>query len=611
MPLMKRVTYLAICALAACTNEAPAPAAVTEPGEAPGPDIEAIADDYIAAYLQRYPETATYYGLTEYRHDKLTDMSPDAVKAWQRKQDATLALLEGIGRPAEIGSRDWVTWGVLHEELASAASTRICRSHLWAASTTTAWYTRVPFLFDYQPLSTAENRQDALDRLTALGPFIDQDIANLRDGLRRGYSAPQVTVEDVPGQVRSLLEDKNPFLGMAARVGDDEFSDTVVYVFETIVAPAIGRYATFIEDEYLPAARSDISVEANPNGDRCYPALLRSYTSISMDAEKIHELGLQQMALIQQQFREVIDEHFDGAPTPVVLRTINSEADYTFASEQAVIDYSVNALDAAKAAMPKAFGRLPKADVVIKPYPDFAASGVGGYQSPAEDGSRPGIFWIAVVDPQTRTRATQKSTLYHETYPGHHLQGSIALELGNRVHSVARYFVSAGFSEGWALYSERVAEELGLYDDPVDMLGLLSDQGARAARLVVDTGLHTRGWSRQQAVNYMLANTGWSETDIENDVNRYISWPGQANAYMLGKLEIVRLRRLAENALGDNFDIRDFHDRVLENGSVTLPMLEQQIVAWIERSKQQLAEQETNIETETETEPEPGAATVE
>ena len=581
---IKRLALIALVALTACSERAPDPAALDETIDTL-PSIEDIADNYINVYLERFPEQATYLGLSGYRHNRLTDMSQNAITEWRRKQDAILKLLEANGRPEEIGSRDWVTYGVLHEELTNAAETRLCQSHLWAASTTTAWYTSVPFLFDYQPLTTAENRQDALDRLTALGPFIDQDIANLREGLRRGYSAPRVTVEKVPAQVRSLLEEKNPFLGMAARVGDKDFSDMAVYVFETIVAPAIERYATFIEDEYLPAARTDVSLAANPNGEQCYPALVRSFTSVGMDADRIHEIGLQQMALIQQQFRDVIDEHFDGLPTPELLRIINSDPSYTFDSEQAVIDYSVRALDAARAAVPRAFGRLPKAEVVIKPYPDFADSGVGGYQSPAEDGSRPGIFWIAVVEPQTRTRATQKSTLYHETYPGHHLQGSIALELGDSVHPVARYFSSAGFSEGWALYSERVAEELGLYDDPIDMLGLLSDQGARAARLVVDTGLHTRSWSRQQAVDYMLANTGWAETDIQNDVNRYISWPGQANSYMLGKLEIERLRKLAQDELGDAFDIRDFHDRALENGGITLAMLEQRISDWIEASK--------------------------
>lgn len=235
--------------------------------------------------------------------------------------------------------------------------------------------------------------------------------------------------------------------------------------------------------------------------------------------------------------------------------------------------------------MPRAFGRLPKADVIVKPYPPFAESGVGEYHSSSEDGSRPGVYYIAVTEPTKRTRAWQLSTLYHETYPGHHLQGAIALELGDRVHPIARYLDNSGFSEGWGLYSERLADELGLYKTPLDMIGLYSDQGARAARLVIDTGLHTRGWTRQQAVDYMLNSTSWSNVDIENDINRYISWPGQATSYMLGMLEIRRLRTLAEKELGDRFDLRAFHDRVVGYGSITLPMLEASILAWIEEQR--------------------------
>jgi uncharacterized protein (DUF885 family) len=165
------------------------------------------------------------------------------------------------------------------------------------------------------------------------------------------------------------------------------------------------------------------------------------------------------------------------------------------------------------------------------------------------------------------------------------LQGAIALELGNRVHPLARYLWNSGYGEGWALYSERLADELSLYNGPLDRMGMLSDQGARAARLVIDSGLHTKGWTRQQAVEYMLANTAWPPVDIQSEINRYISWPGQANSYMLGMLEIRRLRTLAEAQLGDDFDIRRFHDRVLENGSVTLPMLEASVLAWIEESR--------------------------
>lgn len=166
--------------------------------------------------------------------------------------------------------------------------------------------------------------------------------------------------------------------------------------------------------------------------------------------------------------------------------------------------------------------------------------------------------------------------------PGHHLQGAIALELGDRVHPIARYLWNAGFGEGWALYAERLMDEIDQYDTPLDRMGMLSDQGARAARMVIDTGLHTEGWSRQQAVDYMLSNTAWAPVDIEPEIDRYIAWPGQANAYMLGMLKIMELRSKAQTAFGDDFDIREFHSRVLENGSITLPMLEESILAWID-----------------------------
>jgi len=217
-----------------------------------------------------------------------------------------------------------------------------------------------------------------------------------------------------------------------------------------------------------------------------------------------------------------------------------------------------------------------------KPYPAYREnSGTGEYHASSEDGTRPGIYYIAVRDPERRSIAGQQSVLYHETYPGHHLQGAIALELGDRVHPLARYLWNSGYGEGWALYSERLADELGLYSGPLDRLGMLSDQAARAARLVVDSGIHTQGWSRQQAVDYMLSNTAWQPGDSHAEVDRYIAWPGQAPAYMLGMLEIRRLRNRAEAELGEEFDLREFHDRVLGTGSITLPMLEESIEAWI------------------------------
>lgn len=575
--------------LAGCQSPGPLPDATLAPpaGAAQATRaVEAIADDYLSALLDYRPEMGTYYSLPGARHDRLGDNSAEALAAWQAREDAWLAELDARGLPADVGSRDWVTYGILHEALASSVATRVCRNELWAASSTTAWHTSVPSLFELQPVDTPDLRQQALQRLAALPGFIDVEIANLRRGLDAGYSAPRLTVVPAVSEVRALAGADSPLLSPGVRAGDSTFAAEVRALFDADIVPAVERFARFLETEYLPRAREDIALSFNPDGAACYPALVRYYATIEPAASEIHALGLAQISGIRAEMQAILDEHFPGATIEAFLRNLNDDPRYTFRTEDEVLQYSVAALARAKAKMPEAFGRLPKADAEIRAYPAYRASGTGEYQSSSEDGTRPGVYFIAVTDPTRRSRAIQESVLHHETYPGHHLQGAIALELGDRVHPIARYLWNSGFAEGWALYSERLADELGLYSGPLDRMGLLSDQAARAARLVVDSGIHTKGWTRQQALDYMLNNTAWPAVDLESEVNRYIAWPGQATSYMLGMLEIRRLRTLAETELGDGFDLRAFHDRVLGYGSVTLPMLDASVRAWIEEQRE-------------------------
>jgi uncharacterized protein (DUF885 family) len=575
------VLFLSALFLVACDSKQPASeeSATAETHRS----IEAIADEYLAAMLERNPTTATDYSIEGARHDRLYDNSLEALAKWQSREDSWLAELDAIGEPADVGSRDWVTFGFLHEELASSRGIRICRKELWETSTTTAWHIDMPFVFDIQPLDTPDLKQQALARLGEVDRYIETEIQNLQKGLGLGYSSPRLTVKAVPNQVRALLDDNNPFLNMGKRAEDEEFAAAVQKIFDEEIVPALDHFADFIESEYLLNAREEIAISYNPDGAECYPALVRAFATISPTPDEIHQLGLEQIARIRGEMQDVLAEHYEGESVESFVRRVNVDPEFTFQSADEVLQYSVDSLDAARDKMADVFGLLPKADVIIKPYPAFAASGVGEYHSSSEDGTRPGIFYIALGTPENRSRAGQQSTLYHETYPGHHLQGAIALELGDKVHALARYMWNSGYGEGWALYSERVAQELDLYSGPLDLMGLYSDQAARAARLVIDSGIHTKGWTRQQSVDYMLNNTGWAEIDIQNDINRYISWPGQANSYMLGMLEIRRLRDLAEEQLGDDFDLREFHDRMLENGSMTLPMVEKAILAWIER----------------------------
>jgi len=544
-------------------------------------NIDAIADEYLAAVLEFHPELGTLYSVPGARHDRLTDNSLQALDAWQAREDAWFAELNAIDRPVDAGSRDWVTYGIVHDALEGAIGTRICRSELWRASSATAWYTEMPLVFEIQPVDTPELQRQALDRLGTLPRYIDTEIANLRLGLDLGYSAPRVTVVPAVDEVRALQAEGSPLLSPAVRANNPEFTAAVRQLFDAELVPAVERFAQFLEEEYLPRARLEIGLGANPLGDACYPALVRYFSTIGPSAAEIHQLGLEQIAGIRAEMQEIIDENFPGATIEKFLRDLNTDPRYTFRSEEDVLQYSVEALARAKAKMPEAFGHLPRADVLIKPYPAYRGTATGEYQSSSADGTRPGIYFIAVTDPTHRSRAIQESVLHHETYPGHHLQGAIALELGDSVHPVARYLWNSGYGEGWALYAERLADELRLYSGPLDRMGMLSDQAARAARLVVDSGIHTMHWTRQQAVDYMLDNTAWPEVDIQSEVNRYISWPGQAPAYMLGMLEFRRLRNLAETELGGDFDLRAFHDRVLQYGSITLPMLDASVREWI------------------------------
>lgn len=568
------VVLLALAATLAIRCAAPQPPAA-------GPAWR-LADEYLAAMLERYPETATYYGIPGHAHDRLTDNGRAARDAWQEREDAWLARLETLPGGASAGSPEWAIRGILEETLRASIGERICRSELWDVSQAAGWQTQLPYLFEIQPVGSAELRAQALARAAAVPGFLATEIANLREGLGLGYSATRRSVELTLDQVRALGEPGSPFESPARRDADSAFRAAWAARLTSDVRPALERYVAFLEDEYLPAARSEIAVTANPDGAACYRALVRYHSTLEVPAREIHELGLERMARISEEMLEIARRSFDTDDLPTLLRRLTTDPELAFASSDEIIAFSQAAVERARSAMPRYFGRLPKGDLVIEPYPAYLAdTGTGEYQSGSEDGSRPGIYYIPVTDPTHRPRVIYESLAFHETIPGHHLQGALALELGGDVHPLARYLYNSGYAEGWALYSERLADEMGLYSSDLTRMGMLGDQAARAARLVIDPGLHVLGWSRQQAIDYMTTHTTWPAADIEAEIDRYIDWPGQATSYMLGMLEIQRLRARAEEALGDSFSLAGFHDRVLGAGSLPLGMLEESIDAWV------------------------------
>ena len=551
--------------------------------------VTAIADEYMAGLFEVAPEIGTFYGIAGARHDRVTDNSLAALRAWEARQDGWLERLRRVDSAAVAGTPQGLTRDILLETLESARQQRACRTELWPVSQMGGWQVNYPFLAQIQPVGSDSLRSQALVRWRGIPRLIDTEIANLREGMRAGYTSPRVNVERVLGQLDGLLVDsarRSPFFAPAQRDSTPAFAAALADVVARELNPAIRRYRDFLRNEYLPAARTTVAVSALPNGEACYRALVRGSTTLDVPPREIHETGLREMARIQSEMRRIAQRSFKTSDVPSLLKSLREDRRYTFKSRDEMLAYARDAVARSKQAMPRWFGTLPKADVVVEPYPAFQeASAPGGeYMNPADDGSRPGIYRINTYQPEKQAKAPVQSTAFHESIPGHHLQVAIQQER-TAAHPVSKFLFNSAFAEGWALYAERLSDEMGLFGSDLDRMGLLSNEALRAARLVVDPGIHVLGWSRQQAIDYMLQHTAESPEAVATEVDRYIVIPGQATSYMIGSLEIRRLREMAQRELGPRFDIRQFHDRVLEDGSVTLPMLRAKIERWVGEKK--------------------------
>ncbi len=545
--------------------------------------VKALADTYLNGWLDRNPDEGTVYAVAGRRNDRLPDNSLEAQKAWEAREDVWLADARGI-EPAAIEDASLrATYAIVREALDGSIGARVCRSELWRVSQTESWHVRLAFLITIQPVGTPDAEKEALARWSELPGHIDTEILKLREGLRLKYSAPKNIVRIVIGQVNSLIGatgSDQPFLSPAIRDKSPEFSSAYEKLFKEQMLPAFTRYRDFLEREYLPAAREDIGVSANPNGAECYAASVRKYSTLAITPKDVHALGLSQMDLIMNEMKTIAERSFQTSDVPALLKALRTDPKYLFKSREELIAYSQAALARAKSEAPKWFGLMPKADVTIEPYPVFREkNAIGEYNAPAEDGSRPGLFYLSAYQAEKQSRSGPESTAFHETIPGHHFQVSIALERKN-IHSIGRYLFNSGYAEGWGMYTERLADEMKLYSSDLDRLGMLSGQAMRAARLVVDSGIHTLGWSRQQSIDYMLSHTTRDPDSVAGEIDRYTIWPGQATSYMLGMLEIRKARDDAQRRLGSRFDIKAFHDRVLEDGSVPLSYLSEKIRLW-------------------------------
>jgi uncharacterized protein (DUF885 family) len=580
---MKLITAAAL--VAACS---PPPPIV--PGVRSSPDdarrVTEIGDRVRSDQFEVFPEYPTSLRPPGATFDGLPDDSIAAVAAREARLESWQNELLAIDPTALAGNTQArLSYQVAREVLESTVREHVCREELWTVSPAgNGWPARFTTIIDLQPVGTDALRAQALARVAKMGPYIDAQIANLREGMRAGYLAYDGSVRAVIGQLERLLAtpaDKSPFLSPADRDGTPDFRARLVEVLATSFLPAVQRYRDFLADEYLAHARSMPGASLNPPGAACYRAILRTYTTLDLDPADAHQTGWNALAAVEADMKALADRSFGGTDVKTLLAAFRNDPQYRYKDRDAMMALANATIARAKAALPRAFGLLPPDDVTVEPVPDFLAKTSNAhYEAAPLDGSRPATYRIRIYQPDQQSRVIDEGTAFHEAIPGHHLQVDIALHRP-AVPAIARELFNFGYGEGWALYAEGVADELGLYSSDADRMGMLSNRAWRAVRVIVDTGIHALGWDRQKAIDTLLAHTALSQEQAESQVDRYIAWPGQASAYMIGYLEITRLRAKAQQALGARFDVRAFHDRVLEDGAMPLPALRAKIEAWI------------------------------
>ncbi|HVM24625.1 MAG TPA: DUF885 domain-containing protein, partial [Candidatus Limnocylindrales bacterium] len=522
---------------------------------------------------ERNPTWATAIGDRRYDH-RLEDHSPEADAAWRTRLDGFDARL------SEIEPRD-ADEEVTHAALAEALGTD--RAFLDAdlaafnVDPMDGPHTSLLNIPDFQPIRTDAEAHALVQRWREMPAYLDRACANLRRGAAEGRIGVRALVDKVVEAVGELLERPDGDWPLAAPAKDrPEIRDELLGVIGHEIRPAYERYRAILVDEIAPRARPDDrpGLMHIPGGPEAYAKLARAHTSLDTAPEEVHRIGLAEIERIDGEFVELGARLLGSDGLADTLRALREDPKLRFETRDEVFETAVRSLDRANAAVPGWFGRVPKApcEVVRTPSHEEKHSTIAYYREPAADGSRPGRYYVNTYAPETRPRYEAETLAFHESVPGHHLQLAIMQEL-DHLPAFRRFNGSTAYIEGWGLYTERLSEEMGLLSGDLDRFGVLSFDAWRASRLVVDTGMHALGWTRQQAIDFMAEHTALGLNNITNEVDRYVSYAGQALAYKLGQLEILRLRAEARDRLGDRFDIRRFHDVVLGEGALPLPVL--------------------------------------
>lgn len=543
-----------------------------------------------AQNMADHPGWATYIGYPGHDHE-LTDQSLEAIERRRQQLHLRSAVLDAIDR-SKLDEQDKLNYDLFRTRLEMNIGDSRFRKEYLQISQLSGPQQNLAQLLSMMPINSREESENFLARLKAIPQAIDDIIILLDLGKASGITPPKVTLGEVPQQIQNQIVDdpaEAPLLQGLKKIESsftaeerDKIKEKAFSIYRDEVVPALQKLHSFVTNEYIPNCRQSIGLSEMPDGKEWYAHRVSNYTTTDLTPDEIYNIGLSEVARIRIQMDSLIaSTEFDG--------TFEEFCEFLRTDPQFYFDKAEDLLaayrDIGKRADPeliKLFGRLPRLPYGVEPVPAYAEKSqtTAYYQGGSLEAGRPGIFYANTYDLKSRPKWEMEALTLHEAVPGHHLQTSLAKELTDLPEFRRNSWFTA-YGEGWALYTEGLGYEMGFYKDPYSKFGQLTYEMWRACRLVIDVGLHAKGWTRQQAIDYFTKNLGKADHDIEVEVDRYIVWPGQALAYKIGELKIKELRARAKETLGDAFDIRAFHDEILGHGALPLSVLEDKIDSWI------------------------------
>jgi prolyl oligopeptidase len=552
-------------------------------------DFEILLDEAWEWQLRENPVFASGLGDRRY-NDKWADVTIEAIERRHQEQRRFLDRLLAIDSSA-LQETDQLNYDLFRRDLQNDIDGNRFRTHLMPVSHRGGVQT-LESTAENLRLQSVEDFEDWLKRMQAVDEVIRQTTDLQERGRRGGYMPPRILMERVPPQIRTQLvenAEESPFYAAFASMPDsippderERLQKAAARIIDTEIVPAYRDYKRYFERTYLPASRDSIGASELPYGDEFYRHRTRVYTTTSMTPDEIHDLGLSEVSRIRTEMQSIIDElEFDG-DFAAFLQFLRTDSRFYYDTPEQLFEAYLATAKRIDPELVRLFGKLPRMPYGLRPIPDNIApdTTTAYYSRPAGDGSRAGYYYVNLYRPEVRPKYEIEVLTVHEAVPGHHLQIALAQEQED-VPEFRKYSGFTAFIEGWGLYSESLGHELGLYKDPYSKFGALTYEMWRAVRLVVDTGIHSKGWSRQQAIDFFKDNAAKTELDIVNEIDRYIGNPAQALAYKIGQLRILALRAEAERALRADFDIREFHDQLLGAGALPLEVLEIRMKDWL------------------------------